>query len=264
MSHADVDPRSASVVAFEGVSFAYQSVPVLEGVNVTIDRGEAIAIVGPNGGGKTTLLKLILGLLRPDAGTVRVFGLAPAQARLRMGYMPQHTAHDLQFPVTVMDVVLMGCLGKPGVAGLFGWHGPEGRHAAIEALDRVGMADCRRRSFAALSGGQRQRVLIARALASRPELLLLDEPTANVDVAGETRFLEVLRQLGREMTVVMVSHDLAFVADLVRKVVCVNRRVMVHPTSRITADVLADLYGQDIRLVQHDQHLGHGERADKS
>ncbi|HBO46464.1 MAG TPA: ABC transporter, partial [Planctomycetaceae bacterium] len=164
-------------VSLDGVSFAYDAVPVVEDVTVTIDQGESICIVGPNGGGKTTLVKLILGLLTPDKGTVRVFGQSPRQARLRVGYMPQYAQHDLQFPATVMDIVLMGCLGKPGLAGLFGWHGAESRRDALDALDRVGMADFGRRKHAALSGGQRQRVLIARALASNPELLLLDEPT---------------------------------------------------------------------------------------
>jgi zinc transport system ATP-binding protein len=255
MLQSHVDTALPAAVSLEDVSFAYQSVPVLEHVNVTIERGESISIVGPNGGGKTTLLKLALGLLQPDEGRVRVFGQPPAGARLRMGYMPQRAEHDLQFPVTVMDVVLTGCLGRPGMAGLFGWHGPAGRRAAIEALDRVRMADYGRRSFAALSGGQRQRVLIARALASRPELLLLDEPTANVDQASETRLMEVLRELGREMTIVVVSHDLAFVADLVRKVICVNRRVAIHPTSQVTGDVIRDLYEQDVRLVQHNRHF---------
>ncbi|NLE39293.1 MAG: ABC transporter ATP-binding protein, partial [Pirellulaceae bacterium] len=239
------------------VSFAYDSIPVVEDVTVSIDQGESISIVGPNGGGKTTLVKLILGLLTPDKGTVRVFGQSPRQARLRVGYMPQYTQHDLQFPATVMDVVLMGCLGKPGVAGLFGWHGPASRRAAIEALDRVGMADFRRRKHAALSGGQRQRVLIARALAANPELLLLDEPTANVDTVSEGQLLEVLRGLQRELTIVMVSHDLGFVAGLVRKVICVNRRVVVHPTSRITGEVIRDLYEHDMRLVHHDEKLPH-------
>lgn len=244
-------------VSIEGVSFAYDAIPVVENVNVSIDEGESICIVGPNGGGKTTLVKLILGLLAPDEGTVRVFGRPPRQSRLRVGYMPQYSQHDLQFPVTVMDVVLMGCLGKPGLAGLFGWHGSTSRRAALDALDRVGMADFRRRKHAALSGGQRQRVLIARALASNPDLLLLDEPTANVDSAGEDQLLEVLRGLQRDLTIVMVSHDLGFVAGLVRKVICVNRRVVVHPTSRITGDVIRDLYERDMRVVHHDEHLSH-------
>ncbi len=255
MRQSNRDRAEPPAVLLEDVSFGYESTPVLEHVSIAIARGESISIVGPNGGGKTTLVKLVLGLLQPDEGSVRVFGQAPRHVRLRMGYMPQHAQHDPLFPVTVTDVVLMGCLGRRGLSGLFGWYGSAGRLSAIEALDRVGMADYRRRSFAALSGGERQRVLIARALAAGPELLLLDEPTANVDTVGETRLLEVLRQLGREMTIVMVSHDLALVANLVRKVICVNRRVRVHPTSKITSELIRDLYERDMRMVQHDQHL---------
>jgi zinc transport system ATP-binding protein len=256
MRESKTDRAGPPAVEFEDVSFAYESTPVLEHVSVAIAPGESISIVGPNGGGKTTLVKLILGLLEPDEGAVRVFGQPPRHVRLRMGYMPQHTQHDPLFPVTVMDVVLTGRLGKRGAGGLFGWYGSADRRSALEALDRVGMADDRRRPMAALSGGQRQRVLIARALAAGPELLLLDEPTANVDAVGETRLLELLRQLENKMTIVMVSHDLALVADLVRKAICVNRRVRVHPTSEITGQLIRDLYGHDVRLVQHDQHLG--------
>ncbi|HLA84503.1 MAG TPA: ATP-binding cassette domain-containing protein, partial [Thermoguttaceae bacterium] len=147
MSQFQTDPSPA--VSIEDVSFSFGSIPVLEQVNVSIARGESISIVGPNGGGKTTLLRLILGLLRPDAGRIEVFGRSPVDARLRMGYMPQRAEHDPQFPVTVMDVVLMGCLGRPGPAGLMGWYGSAGRRDALEALDRMGMADLRRRSFAA-------------------------------------------------------------------------------------------------------------------
>jgi zinc transport system ATP-binding protein len=254
---AKSQPARPPAVSMENVSFAYRSIPVVEGVNVSIESGQSICIVGPNGGGKTTLVKLMLGLLHPDKGTVRVFGQSPEQARLHVGYMPQHTQHDLEFPISVMDVVLMGCLGKPGLGGLFGWHGAADRRVASEALERVGMADYRRRTFAALSGGQRQRVLIARALACQPRLLLLDEPTANVDTVIEGQLLEVLRQLERDMTIVMVSHDLGFVAGLVREVICVNRRVMVHPTSEITGGVIRELYERDMRLVHHDENLPH-------
>ena len=171
-----------------------------------------MCIVGPNGGGKTTLVKLILGLLRPQRGEVRVFGQPPHRARLRVGYMPQHVQHDPQFPVTVMDIVLMGRLGQ----GVLGWPGRADRRAAIDALAQVGMEEFRRRPFADLSGGQRQRVLIARALCCKPDLLLLDEPTSNVDSLVEARLLDLLRDLNRQMTIVMVSHDLGFVSGLVR------------------------------------------------
>ena len=161
------------VVSFKNVSFSYDGIQVLEDVSLTIDEGDFLSIVGPNAGGKTNLLKLILGLVKPTGGTVRVFGQPPPKVRSRIGYMPQHVSLDILFPVNVQDVVLMGRLGTGRKIGL---HGRADREAAEEALRVVELYDVRHRPFAALSGGQRQRVLIARALASDPELLLLMSP----------------------------------------------------------------------------------------
>jgi len=238
------------VVSFEDVSFAYDTVPVLESVTFSIQERALISIVGPNGGGKTTLVKLMLGLLRPDAGEVRVFGRRPRAVQHRIGYMPQYGHYDPQFPVTAMDVVLMGRLERR----LGGPYGRADRQAALTALEEVGMAEFSGRPFDALSGGQRQRVLIARALACEPELLLLDEPTANVDVVVEHRLYEILRELNRRMTILVVSHDIGFVSDIVDRVVCVNHRVVVHPTSDITGEVIGDIYCGDFRIVRHDRH----------
>ena len=168
-----------AAVLLRDVTFSYGGEPVLEDVNLSVGAREAVCIVGPNGGGKTTLVKLILGLLLPQRGEVRLFGQPPRLARLRVGYMPQHVQHDPLFPVTVMDIVLMGRLGRGGLGGLLGWPGRADRRAARNALEQVGMDGFGRHPFAALSGGQRQRVLIARALCCEPELLLLDEPTSN-------------------------------------------------------------------------------------
>ena len=242
------------ILAFERVSFSYGSAPVLENVSFSISERESVCIVGPNGGGKTTLVKLILGLLTPDSGEIRVFGASPRAARPRIGYMPQHLLYDPLFPVTVRDIVLMGRLKSGGARGLFGWPGGDDREAALEALRQVGMEDFSRRPFSSLSGGQRQRVLIARALAGRPELLLLDEPTSNVDTLIEARLLGLLREINERMTVAMVTHDLGFVSEMVEKVVCVNRRVVVHRTSDISGEMIHDIYGGHVRMVQHEGH----------
>jgi zinc transport system ATP-binding protein len=240
------------VVVMRRVSFAYDRMPVLEDVNLTIGPRESVSIVGPNGGGKTTLLKLILGLVPPAAGEIRVFGRAPDRVRGRVGYMPQNLQYDPQFPVTVMDVVLMGRLGGGGLVGTLGWYAKADRRAALAALAEVAMQEHARRPFAELSTGQQQRVLIARALCAGPELLLLDEPTSNVDARIEAQLLEILGELNRRMAIVMVSHDLGFVLDMVRTVVCVNRRVVVHPTSQLTGQIIQDIYGGDVRMVRHD------------
>jgi zinc transport system ATP-binding protein len=241
------------VIALRNVTFSYGGPPALEDVTFSIGQREAVCMVGPNGGGKTTLVKLILGLLTPQQGEVRVFGQPPHRARLRIGYMPQHVQHDPQFPVTVMDIVLMGRLGQGAIGGLMGWPSRADRRAAVDALAQVGMGDSCRRPFAALSGGQRQRVLIARALCGNPDLLLLDEPTANVDSLVEARLLDLLRDLNRRMTILMVSHDLGFVSGFVETAICVNRRVVVHPTSAMTGAAIRDIYGGDVRMVRHNE-----------
>ncbi len=236
------------MVVFEGVTFAYEDIPIVEDVCFTIADRQFISIVGPNGGGKTTLLKLMLGLLHPTRGRIEVCGQTPVKARPCIGYMPQHLQFDPQFPVSVLDVVLMGRLGNGTRIGPYRRSDIE---VAREALQRLEMDGLRSRPFPALSGGQRQRVLIARALAAAPELLLLDEPTANVDPAAESELFELLHDLSRSISVVVVSHDLGFVSQYVQSVVCVNRRVMVHPTAAVTGEVIRALYGADMRMVRH-------------
>jgi zinc transport system ATP-binding protein len=233
------------------VHFAYDEAEVISGAGFEVESGDAVCIVGPNGGGKTTLLRLILGLLKPDSGSIRVFGRAPEAARRRVGYVPQYVDLDLLFPITAIEVVLMGRLGRR----LGGSYSRADREAAAAALDELGMADLADRSFAGLSVGQRQRVFIARALCSEPDLLLLDEPTANVDAFVEERLYGTLARLRERMTIMMISHDLAFVSSIFEKVICVHRTVAVHPTSDITDATLRELYGEEFRLVRHD----HGE-----
>ena len=240
---------TAMVLACRDLDFGYEGRPVLRGVNLAIPAGDFVSVVGPNGSGKTTLLKLALGLLRPTAGEVTVFGERPERARRRIGYVPQHAHLDPLFPVSALDVVLMGRLGLGPALGP--WRGHD-REAARAALAEVGLSDHADRHFAALSGGQKQRTLIARSLAGEPELLLLDEPTAGLDAHVEEGFYRLLEALNRRLTIIMVSHDLGFVASFVKSVVCVGQKVVVHPTSAINGQVIADLYGADMRLIRHD------------
>jgi zinc transport system ATP-binding protein len=239
----------APVLAFHDVDFGYEGRPVLRGVTLSIPPGDFVSVVGPNGSGKTTLLKLALGLLRPTAGEVTVFGERPERARRRIGYVPQHAHLDPLFPVSALDVVLMGRLGLGPALGP--WRRLD-REAGRAALAEVGLADQADRHFAALSGGQKQRTLIARSLAGEPELMLLDEPTAGLDAHIEEGFYRLLEELNRRLTIVMVSHDLGFVAAFVKSVICVGQKVVVHPTSAITGQVIADLYGADMRIIRHD------------
>jgi len=180
-----------------------------------------------------------------------VFGGPPERARSRVGYVPQYARFDPLFPVTVLDVVRMGRVGNFAA----GPYRRDDRQAAEEALETVGLAELRRRPFADLSGGQRQRVLIARALAVHPELLLLDEPTASVDRAATAKLYELLVELARRLTILLVSHDTGVVSQFVSGVLCVNRTVVKHPVSRLTGEILSELYGVDIALVRHEHEL---------
>ena len=243
------------LIEVKDLSYRFDGGPlVLEDVNLEIAAGDFASVIGPNGGGKTTLVKLIVGLLTPTAGRVRVFGEAPAKARPRIGYMPQHAMMDPRFPVRAVDVVLMGRLG---IGRRFGNYGRADREAATSALATVGLEDHGTRPFSDLSGGQRQRVLLARALVTDPELLLLDEPAAGLDQKVEQDFFELLQELNRRLTIVLVTHDLGFVAGFVRTVICVHRHVDIHATAALDGRTISDIYGGDVRMVRHDHHTDH-------
>jgi zinc transport system ATP-binding protein len=241
----------APAVSLRGVTFRFFRPPVLEAVDLDLPARAISCLVGPNGGGKSTLLKLILGLLQPESGTLRVLGTTPRRARARVGYMPQQVQFDPRFPVTVEAIVGMGRLR----GNLPSWPARGDRRIIERVLDEVELLPHRREPYSSLSGGQKQRVLIARALAVEPELLLLDEPTAMVDAHIEAHLLGKLRELHRRMTIVLVSHDVAFVAGLVENVVCVNRSVVTHPAAAVRDGLLADLYGGTVKSVQHHHHI---------
>ncbi len=239
---------AAPAASLENVAFSYGRHAVLTDVSLTIARGEFATIVGPNGGGKTTLIKLLLGLLSPDSGTIRVLGTTPSAARARVGYVPQHAHVDQSFPARVVDVVLMGLLGvRAGIR-----YSKEDLERARSALESVQLADLSARRLAELSGGQRQRALIARALVAEPELMLLDEPTAHLDASMEHELHELLGRLRDRVTIVLVSHDLGFVSDYAARAICVKNTVAVHETCELTGDVVRELYGREVRMVRHD------------
>lgn len=247
--------EGSDIIVIKNLSFAYeQGTPVLENVNLTFSELETACIVGPNGGGKSTLLYLILGLIKPTGGQITVFGSSPEKARMKIGYMPQFSNLDSDFPVNVMDVVLMGRLSR----NFFGRYSAEDRKIAIEAMEEMSVANLARRPFSELSGGQRQRVLIARALACRPQLLLLDEPTANVDPCIQEQFYETMKTLNKRMSILMVSHDLGFVSQRIDSVICVNRKVQVHPTNTLSGDIMRDIYGYDVSMIRHDHRCSAG------
>jgi zinc transport system ATP-binding protein len=250
-----VTPDSTPVVEVRDLSFRFDGGPrVLRHVNLEIADGDFASVIGPNGGGKTTLVKLIVGLLSPTEGRVRVFGQTPVKARRRVGYMPQHAMMDPRFPVRAIDVVLMGRLGS---GRRFGNYSRQDRAVAASTLEKVGLENLGARPFSDLSGGQRQRVLLARALVTDPDLLLLDEPAAGLDQKVEQNFFELLQELNRQLTIVLVTHDLGFVAGFVRTVICVHGHVDIHPTSALDGRTISEIYGGDVRMVLHDHRTDH-------
>jgi zinc transport system ATP-binding protein len=230
------------------VSFWYDGDPVLENVTLTVSERDMLGLVGPNGGGKTTLLRLILGLLEPQQGEILVLGKPPREVRHMIGYVPQYLDMDRTFPVTVEDVVLMGRLSESRAFWRFG---VKDREAASLAMREVEIEPLRRKRIDRLSGGERQRMLIARALAGNPRILLLDEPTSNVDTMVQKEIYDLLRRINETVTVVLVSHDIAFVSSYVKSVACLNRRLACHPASDVTGEIIAECYSAPVRIVRH-------------
>lgn len=214
---------ASAAVRFDAVSFSYGGISVLERASFHVHEGEFAVLLGPNGSGKTTALKLILGLLRPASGRVLVFGKDAEDGRAQVGYVPQAAAYDPAFPISVSRVVLTGRL-----KGL-GWrYGGDDREAAARAMAAAAVADLADRPYAALSGGQRRRVLVARALAARPRLLVLDEPTSNMDAESEELLFRSLGALKGSSTVLVVTHDTGFVSALTDAVFCMGERGLRH------------------------------------
>ncbi|MFP4168984.1 MAG: metal ABC transporter ATP-binding protein [Desulfonatronovibrionaceae bacterium] len=240
-------------VELDKVSFAYDESPVLKDISLRVENRDFLAMIGPNGGGKTTLLKIILGLLKPDQGRVAVFGSAPKRSASRIGYVPQHSNIRTEFPITVEQVVMLG-MRKCRKKEVF--FPREKREAARSALVRSGIEEkFFHRRMDRLSGGQRQRVFIARALADDPELLVFDEPTSNIDPEGRFCFFELLGTLHRELTIIVVSHDLSITALDINSIACVNKR-LIHARGReITEDMLSLLYGVHHHSCPMDRYI---------
>jgi zinc transport system ATP-binding protein len=236
------------IIEINNVSFSYSQAPVVRNINLVIHEGEFLGMIGPNAGGKSTLLKLILGLLRPDAGEIIVFGQTPDKGRSRIGYVPQYPAFSRDFPINVRDAVLLGRLGE---TRWYGGYTREDREIAMSALKAVEIDNIWNQSIDSLSGGQLQRMLIARALASKPDILILDEPTANIDVRAEEDIFALLKQYNDHMTIIVVSHDIGFISGYVDRVACLNQTLLCHTTSEISGKTIEELYGAPVRMIQH-------------
>ncbi len=237
-----------AVIRVKDVVFSYGGPVVLEDVHLDVEDGEFLGVVGPNAGGKSTLLRLMLGLLEPTAGSIEVGGREPSEGSRAIGYVPQYPPFARDFPITVEQTVL---LGRLGTAHVIGGYSRGDRDIAARVMTETEILNIRNRRLNTLSGGQLQRVLLARALACEPKILMLDEPTANIDARMESDIFALLRQLNQRATIIVVSHDIGFISQYVRRVACVNRTLICHSTLAIDGKVIQDLYGGDVHMVEH-------------
>ncbi len=238
-----------NIVELKNVSVSLDGQIILEDINFTLKEKEFLTIIGPNGGGKTTILKIILGLIKPDNGSISVFGTNPCKSTSAgkfIGYLPQHINSDLKFPVNVFDVVLIGRYN-----GLFKRYSEEDKQKVTEALKITGMENFKDRQIGKLSGGQMQRVFLARALVRDPKLLLLDEPTASADPEMQQSFYKLIKELNEKMAIVIVTHDVSAVLQYGKSVACVNRKLYYHGEKEGAIGKLQEAYKCPIELIAH-------------
>lgn len=238
-----------AVIELEDVWAGYESDRVLEAVNFRMEAGDYVGLIGPNGGGKTTLVKVILGLIKPERGSVRVMGVSPEKGRQFIGYVPQIQQDDKAFPIKVWDVVSMGRL-KPDLLHNLSLKDAD-KKIVERSLRQMDILDLAKRSINELSGGQRQRVTIARALATEPKILLLDEPTSSVDSRSSSQLYDLLADLNQSISILLISHDLTAISTYVKTIGCVNRRLVYNGQKEITAEMLSSAYECPVDLVAH-------------
>lgn len=245
----------SSAVDIRSLSVILKGKEVLRDITFSLEEGKFLGVVGPNGGGKTSLIRVILGLLKPTSGDIKIYGKSPDSAIAHggiFGYLPQHQTVDPNFPATAMDIVLMG---RYRAGGFLKWPGRKDREKAVQCLSTMGVEDLRDSQYTQMSGGQQQRVSIARALAADPRILVLDEPSTGIDVVGQEDFYHLLKGLQKKMnlTILMVSHDIGGVTAYVDEIACLNIQLHYHgnPLGALDEEVTRSLYGKSIDLLVH-------------
>jgi zinc transport system ATP-binding protein len=236
-------------IELNNVSVFYDNVCALKDINLDVEEGQFLGIIGPNGGGKTTLLKVILGLIKPFKGEVRVFSKKASEGGKLLAYVPQASSFDRTFPINVLNVVLMGKLR--GKLDIFHRYSNEEKDAVLSILNELAIFDIKDRQIGELSGGQLQKVLIARALAVEPKIILLDEPTASLDANSSSQIYFLLKKLNEEITVLVVTHDMSAVSSYFENIACLNRKLYYHGSTEITQGIVDEVYGCPIDLIAH-------------
>ena len=227
--------------------FKYDSTYVLEDVNFSVNEKDFVGIIGPNGGGKTTLIKVLTGLLKPTKGSVSIFDKPLIHAQNLIGYVPQTFNFDPNYPISVKEVVALGRVTNSKTITKDG----SSKKIITECLEKVDMLDFKDELIGNLSGGQKQRVLIARAIAVQPKILILDEPTASIDSRAGKNFYDLLNELNKEMTILMISHDIGVVSQYVKKIACLNKKLVFHDTKEISKEMLEKTYQCPVDLIAH-------------
>ncbi|MDI3503032.1 MAG: zinc transport system ATP-binding protein [Archaeoglobi archaeon] len=235
-----------NAVEVRNVSYRRNGKEILKEINLTVKEKDFLSIIGPNGAGKTTLLRIIAGILEDYEGEVRIFGEPPEKARKFIGYVPQETNFDLSFPMTVFRAVILA--RYPGIFRAFR---REDFEKALRTLEMLGIENLKDRKINELLGGELQRVLLARALVRDPKILLLDEPTSHIDFEAEKSFYDLLAELNREITIILVTHDINVVSRYTKSVACLNKKLFFHGDKDGCFDVLEELYQTPVDIVTH-------------
>lgn len=245
-----MENKSECAIHVENLCVKYRHTTALSDVCIDLHEGEFLGVIGPNGGGKSTLLKAILGLVPISGGKISIFGRENTENSSLVGYVPQFSAVDRSFPISVKEVVMTAFMKGP--LHPFFRYSAEHRRRALKQLERVGIAELANRQIAELSGGEFQRMLVARALAVEPKILLLDEPTANVDPASRAQIYDLLAALNKSVTIVLVTHDLMAIASQVTSLACLNGTLVYHGEPSLNEKIVNEMYGSPVDIISHD------------
>lgn len=236
------------IIQVDGLSASYDHKTVLSQVNITVYEHDFLGVIGPNGGGKTTLIKSILGLHQPDTGKIRFFKQGREVPEIKMGYLPQYNTIDKKFPISVYEVILSGLSKQKSI---FRRYNDEHHESVRQMIVRMGLEGLEHRAIGELSGGQLQRALLGRALVSNPEVVILDEPSTYIDKRFETKLYSLLEEINQERAIILVSHDIGTVLKNVKTIACVNETVHYHPHTEVPTEWLEEHFGCPIEMLGH-------------